>query len=51
MMKGIMKKIRGEDLAVIGQCHSGWHLAFQVRGGIDKILLDFYLNPSFAKSS
>ncbi|RLG06469.1 MAG: hypothetical protein DRN59_02970, partial [Thaumarchaeota archaeon] len=49
MMERIMKKIRGEDLAIIGQCHSGWHFAFQVRGGIDKILLDFYLNPSFAK--
>jgi len=49
MMEKIMKKVKGEDLAILGQCHSGWHLAFQVRGGIDKILLDFYYNPSFAR--
>ena len=49
MMERIMRKVKGEDLAILGQCHSGWHLAFQVRGGIDKILLDFYYNPSFAR--
>ncbi|MEM3174414.1 MAG: uroporphyrinogen decarboxylase family protein [Candidatus Bathyarchaeia archaeon] len=45
----IMSKARGEDIAIIAQCHSGWHMAFQVRGGIDKILVDFYRNPLFAK--
>jgi len=38
------------DVAVMGQCHSGWHLAFQVRGGVDKISVDFYRNPDFAKA-
>jgi uroporphyrinogen decarboxylase len=33
----------------MGQVHSGWHLAFQVRGGIDKLLIDFYKNPKFAR--
>jgi len=49
MMEHIMRKVRGMDLAVIGQCHSGWHFAFQVRGGIDKILLDLRFRPSFAE--
>ena len=49
MMEHIMRSVRGEDIAVIGQCHSGWHFAFQVRGGIDKILLDLHYRPSFAK--
>ena len=49
MIERIMKATRNEGFAVIAQCHSGWHLAFQVRGGIDKIVIDFYRNPSFAK--
>lgn len=49
MIEKIMKAVRNEDFAVIAQCHSGWHLAFQVRGGIDKIIIDFYRNPMFAK--
>jgi len=49
LIERIMKKVKGEDIAIIAQCHSGWHMAFQVRGGIDKILIDFYRNPSFAK--
>ena len=49
MMERVMKKAKKEDLAILAQSHSGWHIAFQVRGGIDKLLLDFYFNPSFAK--
>jgi uroporphyrinogen decarboxylase len=49
MMEKILKPIRDEDVVIMGQCHSGWHLAFQVRGGIDKMAIDFYRNPSFAK--
>ena len=45
----IMGELKGENIAIIAQCHSGWHMAFQVRGGIDKILIDFYRNPSFVK--
>ncbi|MEM1990839.1 MAG: uroporphyrinogen decarboxylase family protein, partial [Candidatus Bathyarchaeia archaeon] len=45
----IMGELKGENIAIIAQCHSGWHMAFQVRGGIDKILIYFYLNPSFVK--
>lgn len=49
MMERILKPIKNEDVVKIAQCHSGWHLAFQVRGGIDKIAIDFYRNPSFAR--
>jgi uroporphyrinogen decarboxylase len=49
MMERILKPIKGKDFAIMAQCHSGWHLAFQVRGGIDKIAIDFYKNPIFAK--
>ncbi|MEM2480217.1 MAG: uroporphyrinogen decarboxylase family protein [Candidatus Bathyarchaeia archaeon] len=45
----VMRKARNEDIAIVAQCHSGWHMAFQVRGGIDKILVDFYRDPGFAK--
>ncbi|MEM2690440.1 MAG: uroporphyrinogen decarboxylase family protein [Nitrososphaerota archaeon] len=48
-MECIMKYVSAKDVAVIGQVHSGWHFAFQVRGGIDKILIDFYRNSFFAK--
>lgn len=48
MIDRILKGVRNEDIAIIAQCHSGWHMAFQVRGGIDKMLIDFYRNPSFA---
>jgi uroporphyrinogen decarboxylase len=45
----IIRPTRKLDVAVMSQCHSGWHLAFQVRGGIDKISVDLYRNPGFAK--
>jgi hypothetical protein len=49
MMERIVKPIKGEDVVLAAQCHSGWHLAFQARGGIEKISLDFYQNPDFAR--
>jgi len=49
MMETILKSVRGKDIATIGELHSGWHLAFQVRGGIDKIAIDCYRNPDFAR--
>ncbi|MGD0329274.1 MAG: uroporphyrinogen decarboxylase family protein [Nitrososphaeria archaeon] len=49
MMQKTIRRIRGEDIVITAQCHSGWHMAFQVRGGIDKLSIDFYKNPSFAR--
>ncbi|MBC7091353.1 MAG: hypothetical protein H5T50_05525 [Nitrososphaeria archaeon] len=49
MIDTIMKNVRGQDIVTMGQVHSGWHMAFQVRGGIDKISIDFYRNPTFAR--
>ena len=49
MMERVLNPIRGEDIVIMAQCHSSWHMAFQVRGGIDKIAIDFYRNPKFAK--
>jgi uroporphyrinogen-III decarboxylase len=48
MMQKTIKRIKGEDIVIMAQCHSGWHMAFQVRGGVDKLSIDFYKNPSFA---
>jgi uroporphyrinogen-III decarboxylase len=36
----------GSDVAMMGQGHSGWHMAFQVRGGIDRLLVDMYRESS-----
>lgn len=49
MMDVLMKPLRSEDIVTMAILFSGWHLAFQVRGGIDKIGIDFYRNPSFAR--
>ncbi|MGQ9543199.1 MAG: uroporphyrinogen decarboxylase family protein [Candidatus Bathyarchaeia archaeon] len=49
MMDRIMNPLKGHDIVTMGQCHSGWHMAFQARGGIDKISVDFYKNPNFAR--
>jgi uroporphyrinogen decarboxylase len=50
MMGRILKSTKDEDIVTFGGLHSGWHLAFQVRGGIDKIAIDSYRNPSFVKN-
>ena len=31
MMEKILKPIKKEDIVIMGQCHSGWHFAFQAR--------------------
>jgi len=49
MVDRIMRRVRSMDIAIVAQCHSGWHFAFQVRGGIDRILVDLYRRPSFAR--
>ncbi len=49
MMDKILRPIRDEDIIKMASSHSGWTLVFQVRGGIDKIAVDFYRNPSFAR--
>ncbi|MEM1558439.1 MAG: uroporphyrinogen decarboxylase family protein [Candidatus Bathyarchaeia archaeon] len=49
MVDRIMKRVKNRDIAAIAQCHSGWHMAFQVRGGIDKISIDLYRNPYFVR--
>lgn len=50
MMDETLKPFKNEDIVTMAQCHSGWHLAFQIRGGIDKIAVDFYRNPKFARA-
>jgi len=49
MMEKIMKEVKNEDIVTMGQVHSSWHMAFQVKGGIDKLLIDFYKNKNFAR--
>jgi len=38
-----------DRVVIIGQGHSCWHMAFQARGGIDKLLIDMYRRPILAK--
>jgi uroporphyrinogen decarboxylase len=35
------------DMAVLGSIHSGFTFAFEVRGGIDKLIIDMYRRPHF----
>jgi uroporphyrinogen decarboxylase len=49
MVERLVRPLRGKDVAIIGQAHSGWHMAFQVRGGIDKLLIDMYRRPSLVR--
>lgn len=48
MIQKIIRKVGGQDIVIMAQCHSAWHMAFQVRGGVDKLCIDFYKNPGFA---
>ncbi len=50
MVKKTVKPLKGKDVAIMAQDHSGWHMAFQVRGGIDKLLIDMYRRPQLAES-
>jgi uroporphyrinogen decarboxylase len=35
------------NMAVLGSIHSGFTFAFEVRGGIDKLIIDMYRRPRF----
>lgn len=48
MVKKLVETLKGKDTVVMGQIHSGWHMAFQIRGGIDKLLLDMYRRSELA---
>jgi len=48
MVERVVKPLEAEDIVVMGQGHSGWHMAFQARGGIDKMLIDMYRRPNAA---
>jgi len=48
MVERVLKPLRDKDAAIICQGHAGWHIAFQVRGGIDKLLIDMHLKPDLA---
>jgi len=50
MVERVLKPLKDKDIVVMGQGHSGWHMAFQVRGGIDKMLIDMYRRPKVAHS-
>ena len=39
----------GGEYPVVAWCHAGSMFPYLVRGGIDKLVLDVYMNPSFAK--
>ena len=45
LVERVLKSLKGKDVALMCQGHSGWHMAFQVRGGIDKLLIDMYRRP------
>ncbi len=44
-----IEPFKDKDVIIMGQAHSCWHMAFQARGGIDKLLLDMYRRPTLAK--
>ncbi|KYH42028.1 MAG: uroporphyrinogen-III decarboxylase [Candidatus Bathyarchaeota archaeon B26-2] len=49
LVERVLNSLKGKDIAVMCQGHSGWHMAFQVRGGIDKILIDMYRKPDVVR--
>ena len=49
MVERVVKTLKGKDAAVMCQGHAGWHMAFQVRGGIDKFIIDMYRRPTLAR--
>ena len=49
MVEEIVKQLKDKDTVIMAQGHSGWHMAFQVRGGIEKLILDMFLRPSLAR--
>ncbi|RJS92462.1 hypothetical protein CW705_02700 [Candidatus Bathyarchaeota archaeon] len=49
MVEQVLKTLKNKDAAIMCQGHAGWHMAFQVRGGIDKLIIDMYRQPLLAK--
>jgi len=50
MVERLVRPLKEKDVAVMGQGHSGgWHMGFQVRGGIDKLLIDMFRRPKLAR--
>jgi len=49
MVERVVKTVNDKDAAVMCQGHAGWHMAFQVRGGIDKFIIDMYRRPMIAR--
>lgn len=47
LIEKIAKLARAADLAVLGSIHSGFTFTFEVRGGIDKLVIDLYRRPLF----
>jgi len=48
LLERLIKENKGE-LAVMGYTHIAFHFAWQVRGGIDRLIKDMYLNPNLAR--
>ena len=44
MVEDVVKPLREEDAIILGQGHSGWHMAFQVRG-LERLIIDMYKEP------
>ena len=42
-------KDAGEEMAVIGGTHTAFSFAWEARGGIDKLIIDMYRNPTFVR--
>jgi len=49
MVERVVKTMKNKDAAVMCQGHAGWHMAFQVRGGIDKLIIDMYRRPGLTR--
>ncbi|MGQ9514112.1 MAG: uroporphyrinogen decarboxylase family protein [Thermoproteota archaeon] len=49
MVEKLLKPLKEEDAVILGQGHSGWHMAFQVRG-LEQLIIDMYRDPRRAKA-
>jgi len=48
ILEAVVEEV-GKETAVIGMGHSSFMFSWEIRGGIDKLAIDFYRYPSFAK--
>ncbi len=48
ILEAVVKEV-GEKTAVIGMGHASFMFSWEIRGGIDKLAVDFYRNPGFAE--